>query len=487
MEQAIGLVMHKIFGSLRFRIFSGSFIVLLLGLLIVNLYSRQMAEIQIEAFETRASEAQAQRIENYFRDQNTLSGGSSNELAKEAASLAKIFGKRVVFQDERGRILADSKTEKRIRSLVEDKSLMGLQVPKTRKKYLEDLNRTPPFNDKFRNLPIYGVNNISSIAVGPSVDGFQPPPEFSELRNEFNRSLIVAGVIGSIFGLIIASLTSNWVLSPIRQLKSSVSRFGSGQLNERVEVKGSGELAELAQSFNVMAERMDAAHQQRKKLIADISHELRTPISNIQGYIEAIEDEILEPNDNNMKIMHDQIIQLSNVVEDLRVLAEVDSGELKLKKELKLVKPIIEGAVQGLNLNANEKHITIVTNVGESEEVLLIDEERIRQIVTNLLNNAIRYSPEGSQIDINLNETDRAVQISVSDNGPGIPDSDIEFVFNRFYRVDSSRDRASGGRGLGLSIAKEFVEAHGGNIWVESDYGNGSQFTFEIPKRTQRT
>ena len=140
-----------------------------------------------------------------------------------------------------------------------------------------------------------------------------------------------------------------------------------------------------------------------------------------------------------------------------------------------------------MNLNANEKHITIVTNVGESEEMLLIDEERIRQIVTNLLNNAIRYSPEGSQIDINLNETDKAVQISVSDNGPGIPDSDIEFVFNRFYRVDSSRDRASGGRGLGLSIAKEFVEAHGGNIWVESDYGNGSQFTFEIPKRTQRT
>jgi len=143
MELVIGLVMLKIFGSLRFRIFSGSFIVLLLGLLIVNLYSRQMAEIQIEAFETRASEAQAQRIENYFREQKDLSGGSSNELAKEASSLAKIFGKRVVFQDDKGRILADSKTEKRIRSQIEDKSLKGLQVLQARKRYLEDLNRKP--------------------------------------------------------------------------------------------------------------------------------------------------------------------------------------------------------------------------------------------------------------------------------------------------------------------------------------------------------
>ena len=484
MELVIGLVMLKIFGSLRFRIFSGSFIVLLLGLLIVNLYSRQMAEIQIEAFETRASEAQAQRIENYFREQKDLSGGSSNELAKEASSLAKIFGKRVVFQDDKGRILADSKTEKRIRSQIEDKSLKGLQVLQARKRYLEDLNRKPPFNDKFRDLPIYGVNNISSIAVGPSVDGFQPPPEFSELLGEINRSLVVAGVIGSIFGLIISSLTSNWVLSPIRQLKSSGSRFGSGQLNERVEVKGSGELEDLAESFNVMAERMDVAHQQRKKLIADISHELRTPISNIQGYIEAIEDEILEPNDSNIKIMHDQVIQLSNVVEDLRVLAEVDSGELKLKKEPKLVKPIIEGVVKALNLNANEKDISIVSNVEESEEELLIDEERIRQILTNLLNNALRYSTAGAQIDINLVESDKSVQISVSDNGLGIPPGDIEFIFNRFYRVDSSRDRASGGRGLGLSIAKEFVEAHGGDIWVESVYGSGSKFTFEIPKLT---
>jgi two-component system sensor histidine kinase BaeS len=482
MERDIGLVMHSFFGSLRVRIFIGSLLVLFLGLLIVNLFATRMVEVQVSEFQTRSSEAQIQRIQNYFSEQNNLSKRTPNEIANEISSLANIVGRRVVFQDKQGRILFDSNTERKLRSLMLDKSLSREQIPEARIRYLKELNNKSPLNDQFRKSPINNMSNISNIAVGPSADAFRPPPSESRLLSGINRSLVVAGIIGSIFGLIISSLTSNWVLSPIRQLRSSVSRFGSGQLTERVEIKGSGEIGELAESFNLMAEQMDLAHQQRRKLIADISHELRTPISNMQGYIEAIEDEILEPNDKNMKIMHDQILQLSNVVEDLRVLAEVDSGDLKLKKEMRSLGSTIDGVVNAFGLRASEKNVSLLANFEKSNELVLIDEERIKQVITNLLNNALRYSPGGSRVDIDLEENDGMFRISVSDKGPGIPPSDVELIFNRFYRVDSSRNKESGGRGLGLSIAKEFVEAHGGNIWVETISGGGSKFIFEIPK-----
>ena len=474
--------MHRFFGSLRARIFIGSLLVLFLGLLIVHFSATRMVAVQISQFEARVSEAQVQRIENYFREQNNSSKRTQNELANEVSSLANIVGRRVVFQDKQGRILFDSNTERRLRSLMLEKSLSREQIPEARGRYLKELNNKSPLNDKFRKWPINSMANISNIAVGPSADAFRPPPSGSGLLSGINRSLVVAGIIGSIFGLIISTLTSNWVLSPIRQLRSSVSAFGTGQFTERVAITDSGEVGELAQSFNVMAERMDLAHQQRKKLIADISHELRTPISNIQGYIEAIEDEILEPNETNMKIMHEQILQLSNVVEDLRVLAEVDSGELTLKKEMSSLVSIIDGVVNAFGLKASENNVSILANFQKSKELILIDEERIRQAITNLLNNALRYSPDGSRVDVDLEDSDSMFRISVSDQGPGIPPSDVELIFNRFYRVDSSRNKESGGRGLGLSIAKEFVEAHEGHIWVESVYGKGSKFIIEIPK-----
>lgn len=482
MERDIGLVMHNFLGSLRVRIFIGSLLVLFLGLLIVNLFATRLVEVQVSEFRDRSSEAQMQRIKNYFSEQNNLSKRTPNELANEVSSLANIVGRRVVFQDKQGRILFDSNTERKLRSLMVEKSLSREQVPEARIRYLKELDNKTLFNEEFRKFPINNMSNISNIVVGPSAEAFRPPPSESRLLTGINNSLVLAGIIGSIFGLIISSLTSNWVLSPIRQLRSSVSKFGNGQLTERVEIKGSGEIGELAESFNLMAKQMDLAHQQRQKLIADISHELRTPISNIQGYIEAIEDEILEPNDNNMRIMHEQILQLSNVVEDLRVLAEVDSGDLRLRKEMSSLRSILDGAVNAFGLKASEKNVSVLVNFKESNELVLIDEERIKQVITNLLNNALRYSPEGSIVDVELEDNDGMFRISVSDKGPGIPSSDMELIFNRFYRVDSSRNKESGGRGLGLSIAKEFVDAHGGHIWVETVYGEGSRFIFEIPK-----
>jgi signal transduction histidine kinase len=164
------------------------------------------------------------------------------------------------------------------------------------------------------------------------------------------------------------------------------------------------------------------------------------------------------------------------------VLAEVDSGDLKLKKEMRSLGSTIDGVVNAFGLRASEKNVSLLANFEKSNELVLIDEERIKQVITNLLNNALRYSPGGSRVDIDLEENDGMFRISVSDKGPGIPPSDVELIFNRFYRVDSSRNKESGGRGLGLSIAKEFVEAHGGNIWVETISGGGSKFIFEIPK-----
>ena len=247
----------------------------------------------------------------------------------------------------------------------------------------------------------------------------------------------------------------------------------------RVQEKGPPEVHSLMRSFNSMAERLQVNDQQRRDMLADISHELRTPITVIQGNVEGMLDGVYPADEARLQSIIEETQILSRLVDDLRTLALAESGALLLKHEPTNLAELIRDAVSGFEAQAKEKDIRIELSLAEGEEAN-IDPQRIREVLTNLLSNALRYSPRGGEIRVHFTETgsgaERRVTISIEDSGQGIESHVLPYVFDRFYKSSDS-----GGMGLGLSIAKYLVEAHHGKIWAESEVGNGATITFSFP------
>ena len=266
---------------------------------------------------------------------------------------------------------------------------------------------------------------------------------------------------------------------PLDQLVEASHKVAEGDYSIRVEEKGPPEVYSLVRGFNSMAERLQVNDQQRRNMLADISHELRTPITVIQGNVEGILDGLYPADETRLKSIIEETQILSRLVDDLRTLALAESGALHLKREPTNVVELIRDAVSGFEAQAKEKGIDIQMSLNEEEEANL-DPQRIREVLTNLLSNALRYTPRGGVVTLRLTEAsvgeDRNITISVEDSGPGIEAHILPHVFDRFYKSSDS-----GGMGLGLSIAKYLVEAHHGKIWAESEMGTGTRISFTLP------
>jgi signal transduction histidine kinase len=257
------------------------------------------------------------------------------------------------------------------------------------------------------------------------------------------------------------------------------NRVAEGDYSVRVEEKGPPEIYSLVRGFNSMAERLQSSDQQRRSMLADISHELRTPITVIQGNVEGILDGLYPADEAHLQSIIEETQMLSRLVDDLRTLALAESGTLQLKREPTNLAELIRDAVSGFEAQTKEKDIHIAMSL-ENVEDANVDPQRIREVLTNLLSNALRYTPRGGHVSVRLSESgsDPAsnVMISVEDSGPGIESTVLPHVFSRFYKSSDS-----GGMGLGLSIAKYLVEAHNGKIWAESEAGKGATISLTIP------
>ena len=236
-----------------------------------------------------------------------------------------------------------------------------------------------------------------------------------------------------------------------------------------------------------MADDIQRAERQRLNLMADVAHELRTPLSNIQGYVEAMKDGVISPSDETLESIHQQVLQLNHLVEDVKLLSLLDAGALRLNFEKAALGDVLNRSVRGFMAKAHSKEIRLTTEIDEGIPPVRMDTARILQVVDNLLENAIRHTPQGGRVTVRsgMLPTDEAF-VAVSDTGEGIPDTVIATVFDRFRRADPSRARATGGAGLGLAIAKNLVEAHGGTIEAESSPGGGTTFRFTIPADHER-
>ena len=303
------------------------------------------------------------------------------------------------------------------------------------------------------------------------------------LVSAFRSSFLWTGLVAGALGIGLIYFMTRRILIPVRQLTAAAQQVGRGQPLPEIPSTGNDEIAQLTQTFNDMTSRLAKMETERQRMLADVAHELRTPLTNAQGYLEAIKDGLKKPDPETINSVHRQILQLHRLVDDLRLLTLAESGDLELNLELQPLSEVLSSVVEGFEPRAEAKGINLPRKYPQDLPVILMDRSRIAQVIGNLMDNAIRYTPEGGSVTVDATCAGDKVVVTVADTGEGIPSDALPKVFNRLYRHDNSRNRASGGSGLGLSIVEELIQAHGGSIGVESEVGVGSSFYFSLPLR----
>lgn len=322
--------------------------------------------------------------------------------------------------------------------------------------------------------------SIGTFYVDPITDDDLQPGQTAFMTSLDALLLLAAGLAG-LFAFIVTALLSRRILQPVASLTQAVQRMEQGDLGQRVTVDGQNEIRELAMAFNAMAAALDQNEQTRRQMVSDIAHELRTPLTNIRGYLEGIFDEVIIPDRPTLDLIYGETMLLNQLVQDLQELSLADAGALRLILEPTDLRVPIRQAVDALLPSAAKKDIVIQQYIEDALPLINADEHRLAQILRNLLSNAIRYSDPQTAVTIRATAEPRGVSIAVSDEGCGITADDLAHIFERFYRVDPSRTRTTGGAGLGLAIVKQLVEAHNGQITVHSQPGEGSTFVVSMP------
>lgn len=306
---------------------------------------------------------------------------------------------------------------------------------------------------------------------------------FQEYRSSFNEALTYAALAASLFAVIASVYFSRRVTAPLRAMMHASQRIAEGHYSERVQVQATDELGQLAARFNQMAEQLEQVESMRRRLIGDVSHELRTPLTAIKGSMEGLMDGILPAANETYQQIHFEAERLNRLVDDLQELSRVEAGAYSLEIRSVDFASVVQTVKKRLATQLESKRLTLDLILPADLPPVRADEDRTTQVLTNLVGNAIRYSNEGGKMSITARVDDGELRVEVRDTGIGIAPEHLPHIFDRFYRVDKSRSRLSGGgSGIGLTIAKHFVEAQGGRIWVESEgESKGSVFLFTLP------
>jgi two-component system OmpR family sensor kinase len=303
---------------------------------------------------------------------------------------------------------------------------------------------------------------------------------FARMRQFLAVGALAAGGLGLLIGLGFSRSLS----APLQRLAWAARAVARQDFSQRVEARGSAEMADVAQAFNEMANALEQAEQQRKNLVADVAHELRTPLTVLQGNLRAILDDVYALDKAEVSRLYDETLLLSRLVDDLRQLALADAGQLELNVQPTALGTALRLATDSLAVPADAQQVTMEVEALPELPMVQADPDRLAQILHNLLANALRHTPAGGRITVRATATGIEAQVEVRDSGEGIAPEDLPHIFDRFWRADRARSRdsqAAPRTGLGLSIAQTLVEAHGGRIWAESAPGDGATFRFTLP------
>jgi len=313
-----------------------------------------------------------------------------------------------------------------------------------------------------------------------SVNPLQGQWEQEFLRSVTNAA-VWAGLTASLLALLLGIVISRRLTGPLRSLSDAARRLSARDLACRVQVLSRDEIGEVAHSFNHMAESLERNEKLRRNLIADTAHELRTPLAILRGNLESLQEGVVQPSSEMIMSLHDEVVRISRLVNDMQDLSLAEAGELRLNRCPVKLEELLDRVMIPFSGEAQNRRIHFSADLPQTPVVLSVDEDKIVQVLLNLLGNALRYTPEGGRIELSARQDDREITFSVRDTGAGIEPGELTNIFERFYRTDHSRSRSGGGAGLGLAIAKGLVEAHGGKIWAQSNPGEGSRFSFTLP------
>lgn len=312
---------------------------------------------------------------------------------------------------------------------------------------------------------------------------------FQNFRSALGEALLWASLAASAAAVVASWMVTRQIAAPIQAISQASRRIAEGNYQERVTVPGDlergllDELGELAWNFNRMAEQLAHIEEARRQWLADVSHEMRTPLTAIRAYVEGLMDGVLPAEARTYAQILNEVTRLQRFIDDLRELSRMEAGAFHLHREAVAPETLLDEAARRFAPAFREKGVTLYLRVANNLPRVWADKERILQVLSNLLDNALRYTPPGGTVTLRAERHDaRTVRFVVQDTGQGIPREHLPHIFKRFYRVEPSRSRAHGGSGLGLTIARMLVEAHEGRIWAESPGpGQGSTFTFTLP------
>ncbi|GAB6155949.1 ATP-binding protein [Desulfosporosinus burensis] len=307
-------------------------------------------------------------------------------------------------------------------------------------------------------------------------------PQDVRFQSAVFRSLLFAGGLALLFGIILSYFTSRQLVAPLRRLMQAANRIGHGHLDERVDLRSKDEVGQLANAFNAMADNLDRQETLRKQFTADIAHELRTPLTSIKSYIEAFQDNVLPANQENLSSIHEEIDRLVDLSSDLKDLNVAEIGALQLNLEPVDLKDLLEKVIRNLYPLIQEKELALNWNAPEESVTMSGDERLLTRLFYNLVHNAYRYSNSGGQISVALTKTADFAEIKIKNTGIGISEDDLPLIFERFYRADKSRTRETGGTGIGLALVRQITDLHQGTISVQSKVGQETEFIVRLPK-----
>jgi signal transduction histidine kinase len=443
----------RMFHTLRFRLLVTLILVVTVTVGIIALASTQATTQMFARYEEHQGLAGLRCFELNLAQYHKYNSGWEG-VQSEVERMQQATGKRIILADADGLVVGDSANK-----------LVGQQVG-------EDWGE--PTGSIVRHGSMVGLL-YTELPVKYSQDGdrlFLDPT---------NRTLVIITVVAGLCAVFLIVGVSRRALAPVEALTAAARQMEAGDLTQRVEVASRDEIGDLAHAFNSMADGLARQEDLRRQMVTDVAHELRTPLSNIRGYLEALQDGVVDPDESVIDSIHEEAMLLHRLVEDLQELSLVEAGQLRLERRPMALIDVVDSAVEATCPQAVADELTLIVDVSESLPLADIDPQRIGQVLRNLLCNGMTHTPSGGEISISAYAEEGWIVVCVRDTGTGIAEEDLPHVFDRFYRADRSRSRATGGAGLGLAIVRQLVESHGGRVSVESEPGRGTAFTFTLP------
>lgn len=459
--------------SLRTKLSLSYIFVALMSVVILSLLSNIVLEKQFQSYLKKNIDKQNMDIVNQITEKYRDNIGWQYASIEDIGTRAISDGVIIRVEDHNGNIVWDALEHNHglCQAMLQEMAQnMSTKYPQVKGSYKED---TYPI--------ISSLNEVGKVYIG-YYGPFYLNQSDLEFISALNRLLIIVGVIVFIIALVIGYYMANRLSKPISSTIRATHLISEGYYHNRInEDSNTKEVIDLIESVNHLAFTLEEQDQLRKQLTGDVAHELRTPIATLQSHMEAMIDGIWEINTDRLESCREEIIRIGRLVGDLEKLANYERGNLNLSKANF---DISQAIIRILKMYENE---FINKNIGirfsETEVFVWADEDKICQVIVNLVSNALKYTAEGGQVEISLEDNLNTTTLTVKDNGIGIPKKDLPYVFERFYRADQSRNRLTGGSGIGLAIVKAIIEAHDGIVTIESELNVGTEVKVVIPKQ----